>query len=62
VTSDRLAAAEDPHRMRPNVTMLRHHSALQQLPDTVIVQRGATPGRQMRLADHQARMRRLLDP
>ena len=42
--------------------MLLYHSALQQLLDVVIVQLCAMPGRQARLADHQARMRRLLDP
>jgi len=50
------------HDAQPHVAMLLYHSALQQLLDVVIVQLCAMPGRQARLADHQARMRRLLDP
>jgi DNA-binding MurR/RpiR family transcriptional regulator len=50
------------HDAQPHVAMLLYHSALQQLLDILIVQLCAMPGRQARLADHQARMRRLLDP
>lgn len=50
------------HDAQPHVAMLLYQSALQQLLDIVVVQLCALPGRQARLADHQARMRRLLDP
>ena len=50
------------HDARAHVAMLLYQAALQQLLDVIFVQLCALPGRQTLLADHQARMRRLLDP
>ncbi|MET0329514.1 MAG: MurR/RpiR family transcriptional regulator [Luteimonas sp.] len=50
------------HDAQPHVAMLLYQAALQQLLDVVVVHLCALPGRHASLVDHQARMRRLLDP
>ena len=50
------------HDAQPHVAMLLYQAALQQLLDVIVVHLCTLPGRQAMLADHRARMQRLLDP